>query len=89
MNKCLSIRVSGKVQGVGYRYFTVDAARKTGITGHVRNETDGTVFIEAEGTQEQLDTFILLCRKGPSRAIVTNITYQNSPTMGFNSFRIR
>jgi acylphosphatase len=89
MIKCLSIKISGKVQGVGFRYFALDAARKTGINGYVRNETDGTVFIEAEGTQEQLDIFISLCRKGPGRSMVTNIVYQSSPVMGHNSFIIR
>lgn len=74
---------------MGFRYFALDAARKTGINGYVRNETDGTVFIEAEGTQEQLDIFISLCRKGPGRSMVTNIVYQSSPVMGHNSFIIR
>ncbi|MBW6489587.1 MAG: acylphosphatase [Lentimicrobium sp.] len=89
MKKCITIRVSGKVQGVGFRYYTADAANKTGISGYVKNETDGSVLIEAEGTPDQLTLFLQLCRQGPVRSVVSNLMYNDSPLMSYTSFRIR
>lgn len=45
----------GDVQGVGFRYWAAQAARDLGITGWVRNEYDGSVEMEAQGTEEELD----------------------------------
>lgn len=50
-----SIRVYGSVQGVGFRYRTKYAAESLGVTGWVRNELDGSVSMELQGTEEQID----------------------------------
>lgn len=89
MKKCITISISGKVQGVGFRYFTLNAANKTGISGYVQNEPDGSVRIEAEGTPGQLTLFMQLCRQGPARAMVNSLTHHESPLMSYTSFRIR
>ncbi|HUT38109.1 MAG TPA: acylphosphatase [Methanoregula sp.] len=47
----------GRVQGVGYRYFVTDCARKAGLSGFVKNMPDGSVLMVAEGGQEALDLF--------------------------------
>lgn len=52
----------GRVQGVGFRYRAVDAARKIGLTGWVRNEYDGTVQMEAQGTPEKINALVKAMR---------------------------
>lgn len=58
--------VEGHVQGVGFRYFTMDQARRLGLSGWVRNLPDGSVEAEAEGPREDLLVFWKLWRKGLS-----------------------
>lgn len=63
--KRLQIRVYGQVQGVFFRDSAKKEADKLGLGGFVRNEADGTVYIEAEGEKEKLEEFLKWCRKGP------------------------
>lgn len=65
-----NIRIRGKVQGVGFRETTKYVADQSGIKGFVRNEADGSVYIEAEGEQWELDAFLEWCNDGPDRAKV-------------------
>ncbi|MCR5678348.1 MAG: acylphosphatase [Agathobacter sp.] len=58
------IRVQGFVQGVGFRYRARQAADYVGVTGWVRNDADGAVTMEAQGTEEQIDTMLLMIQKG-------------------------
>ncbi|WP_423188808.1 acylphosphatase [Alkalibacterium sp. f15] len=60
--------ISGRVQGVGFRFSTQQAADEAGVKGIVRNENDGTVYVEAVGDEKQLSQFIEALRKGPSPA---------------------
>ncbi|HEX5438197.1 MAG TPA: acylphosphatase [Gemmatimonadaceae bacterium] len=69
----LHVEVSGMVQGVGFRWFTVQAARRLGVGGWVRNRADGTVEIVASGTQADLDRFLMVVRRGPSGARVERV----------------
>ena len=55
---------SGHVQGVGFRYRAAKAAEMYGCTGWVRNDWDGTVSMEIQGTEEQIDRVILAIEKG-------------------------
>ena len=57
--------ISGRVQGVGFRHSARSNARYHGITGFVKNKPDGSVYIEAEGSRNQLDEFVEWCKKGP------------------------
>ena len=57
-------RFYGHVQGVGFRYRAKHAAEQLGVTGFVRNRYDGSVEMEAEGPEEQLDCLIALIEKG-------------------------
>jgi len=52
------IQITGDVQGVGFRWSAANEARSRGINGFVKNETDGTVYIEAEGYRDQLNYFV-------------------------------
>jgi acylphosphatase len=70
MVRQLNIRVSGKVQGVFFRASTKEKADALGIHGFVRNERDGSVYIEAAGDERVLEQFVDWCRHGPPRAHV-------------------
>ena len=65
--------VSGLVQGVGFRYFTQDAAERLHLTGYVRNLRDGRVEAYAIGTAEQLARFRAAVEKGPRGAMVHGV----------------
>ena len=58
------IRVYGSVQGVGFRYRTEHAAESVGATGWVRNDPDGSVFMEIQGTEEQIDKVFMMVSQG-------------------------
>ena len=64
--KKVSIQVTGLVQGVGFRYMTKLTADQIGVYGIVRNESDGSVYIEANGEPERIDQFIEKIRNSPS-----------------------
>lgn len=65
--------ISGRVQGVFFRYSTKDEADALGITGWVRNRREGTVETVAEGPRDKLDKFVEWCRHGPPHARVTDV----------------
>ncbi len=89
MKKAAIIIVSGRVQNVGFRFHTLKTAEEYNISGFVKNQPDGTVYIEAEGEAENLDRFILWCHGGPSWARVDHINIQNAPVQNHKDFRIR
>ena len=71
--KNVHLTIKGKVQGVGFRYSAIRKAREHNIKGFVKNQYDGTVFIEAEGDETDLDYFIIWCHKGPFSARVDHV----------------
>jgi len=85
----LNIKVTGKVQGVWFRQSTLEEAQKLGVKGFVRNEPDYSVYIEAEGSEEQLKEFIEWCRKGPQLARVDKLETTESAVKNFTEFKIR
>ncbi|HMA64499.1 MAG: acylphosphatase [Fibrobacterota bacterium] len=74
MVKRVSLVVSGRVQSVGFRYFTRDIASEMNLTGFVRNAEDGRVEIEVQGDSELLETFVEKIRVGPQLSKVTSYT---------------
>lgn len=84
-----SIKVSGKVQGVFFRASTKDQADTLGILGFVRNEPDGSVFIEAEGEEGTLHRFIAWCKQGPRQARVDQCQVSEKEISGFKAFDVR
>ena len=70
--------VSGRVQGVGFRYFTLDAARREGLSGYVRNLDDGRVEALAEGEAESVVRFERALRQGPSRSRVEHVLIEDA-----------
>lgn len=82
------ISVIGRVQGVGYRRYTLASAQKNNITGMVKNMDDGSVLIHAFGEESNLINFIASCKKGPSYSDVENLKISATPLIHFTSFEI-
>ena len=71
--------VSGRVQGVGFRWFTLNTANLIGIKGYVKNLPTGQVEIVARATPEQLERFVMEIKKGPSFSRVETIKTETLP----------
>jgi acylphosphatase len=69
----LHVRLSGRVQGVGFRWFVRERARREGLAGWVRNNADGTVEIAARGDDEAVGRFSESIRQGPPGAKVERV----------------
>src|SRR6478609_7082362 len=83
-------RVSGRVQGVGFRYFAQDAARREGLHGYATNQDDGSVEVVAEGEAESVERFERALRQGPSRSRVEHVVVDElDPHQGHQGFSIR
>ena len=82
--------VSGQVQGVNFRYYTIERARQLRLTGWVKNLPDGTVEALAEGPRPALDKFLEFLRHGPPAAAVTDVQAQWLTATGeFDGFDVR
>ena len=86
----LEIRIKGRVQGVGFRHFTMQQARRLGVNGWVRNESDGSVRVVAEGAKDVLEQLLERLKKGPSSARVEDVKPQWSNASGdVSGFTVR
>ena len=84
------IVVTGVVQGVGFRYFTLHLARSLHLAGYVRNRMDGAVEVEAEGDENSVHAFLEDLSRGPRGAYVTGMEVENlEPDAGYDSFEVR
>jgi len=82
--------ISGRVQGVAFRYYTQDIAQSLGIKGWVRNCWDGKVEVVAEGEEGQVKELIDWCHQGPRSAIVEKVDIEWEEYKGeFSTFGIR
>lgn len=73
MKKCIQITVTGKVQGVFYRKYAVAKALELRITGIIKNQNDGSVYIEACAEDDVLSLFVDWCYSGSPNALVANV----------------
>jgi acylphosphatase len=81
--------VRGRVQGVGFRWFVEREAKTLGISGWVRNNSDGSVEVLATGTRDQLSGLRSRLQQGPRAARVDNVQeLEAKPVSGLNTFRI-
>jgi acylphosphatase len=88
-SRALRIRVDGRVQGVGFRWFARRAAQELGLHGCVRNLPDGRVEVEVAGDPEPLEAFRQRLRQGPPGSRVTGLTEQElSPAPAWDGFVI-
>jgi acylphosphatase len=81
--------ISGRVQGVGYRYFAERSALATGVTGWARNLDDGRVEVHANGSAAQLEDFEARLRMGPRFADVRSVEVREEAVLDLHSFDIR
>ena len=88
MVKSYQVRIQGKVQGVFYRHSAQAEARRLGLTGFARNESDGSVYIEAEGEDASLGQFVQWCNVGPASASVSRVDYGEQTPKDFTEFQI-
>ena len=83
----IRVRISGRVQGVGYRNWCVREATQLGINGWVRNRADGTVEALFEGRKVAVEKMITLCHEGPLFADVSTITSEPAKGITEKGFR--
>ena len=80
--------ISGRVQGVGYRYSTIDEAERLGVNGWVRNLPDGRVEAVFEGSREIVEEIIRWCHKGPRAAVVKEVAVEYESPEGLVEFKM-
>ena len=88
-DKHFNIRVTGKVQGVFFRASVMDKALDLGLRGFVRNEPDGSVYIEAEGPEKQLNLLAEWCKTGSQFSKVEDVLLKISSVNSFRAFEIQ
>jgi acylphosphatase len=88
MVKHLNIKIFGRVHNVGFRFGAAEAARELKILGFARNEFDGSVYIEAEGEEKDLQKFLEWCEKGPSWSGVEKVVKSEGEIKNYLNFDI-
>jgi len=81
-------RVSGMVQGVGFRYSAIREAQRLGVNGWVRNAADGDVEVWAEGLPENIALFLSWLHCGPQYARVDSVEKEDREPMGYRGFDV-
>jgi acylphosphatase len=82
-------RITGRVQGVGYRYFALQEANALGVAGYARNLPDGSVEVLAEGKADAVQAFEAKLREGPAFARVEIVDKEPLAERGDQGFHIR
>ena len=88
MLKNLNIKVSGRVQGVGFRYFAKCQAEKLDIKGFVQNQSDGSVYLEVEQEAVVLDKFLAWCQKGSPWSKIKSVDVKVGEVKNHSHFNI-
>ncbi len=83
------LRITGRVQGVGYRAWAIEAAARLGLRGWVRNRLDGSVEVLAIGRDGAVAALIEACRDGPFAARVSDVAVSEAADDGSDGFRPR
>ena len=89
LRKAVRVHVFGRVQGVWYRGWTVETASGLGLSGWVRNRSDGTVEALFAGPPETVDRMVEACRRGPPAAVVRDVAVETADDPGPGSFEQR
>ncbi|MCH1519947.1 MAG: acylphosphatase [SAR324 cluster bacterium] len=88
VQKRISLLITGKVQGVGYRYSVKLKAESMAIRGYVRNQLDGSVFVTVQGENTAVENFVKWCYKGSSAALVRGVEKIPGSIEDFGEFKI-
>ncbi|MEI7664361.1 MAG: acylphosphatase [Bacteroidota bacterium] len=86
--KHVNITLTGKVQRVGFRFYSMEAAARYSINGFIMNSGHDQVYIEAEGSDENIHLFLSWCRKGPVGARVDNLEMSEAPLKNFSGYKV-
>jgi len=89
MPVALHVRVTGRVQGVFFRAWARDEAQALGVSGWIRNCSDGSVEALLEGEAEAIEELIDLLREGPPGAQVEDVEIEEADREGLSSFEVR
>jgi acylphosphatase len=87
--KAVAITITGRVQNVGFRFHTQKQAQEMELTGFVRNRPNGSVYVEAQGSAEAIERFILWCHQGSLWARVDKVQVQEIPIGDYEGFMIK
>ncbi|HEX9192178.1 MAG TPA: acylphosphatase [Burkholderiales bacterium] len=82
------LKISGRVQGVGFRYAMAEEAERLGVTGWARNRRDGTVEAVVDGAPEAIEAILAWARRGPRAAHVSDVQVAEVQG-GFERFELR
>lgn len=82
------VRVTGRVQGVAFRYHAQQEALRHGLTGWVRNDADGSVELHLEGPGDEIDALVAWCRHGPPAARVRDVAVREAAELGGTTFEV-
>ena len=88
MLKTVAIEITGKVQGVFFRKYTLQTGRRLNLCGFVRNLTDGSVYVEATGSGLQLKELVAWCHKGSPLAVVKQVLVREISVIHKEPFQI-
>jgi acylphosphatase len=88
VTRAVDLLVTGRVQGVSFRWYAAREATRLGLTGWVRNEPDGSVRARAEGDDDAVDALVSWCRQGPPSARVDDAAVTEVEPSGATSFVI-
>ncbi|WP_199138477.1 acylphosphatase [Pedobacter sp. ASV12] len=86
--KHINIKVTGKVQGVFFRASTKAVADQMGVKGWVKNQKDGSVYIEAEASETILGLFLDWCKEGPEKSVVENVEVADGEIKNYRNFEV-
>jgi len=86
--KTIRIKINGLVQGVFFRKYISDEAKKLDIKGHVRNLDSGEVEVVAEGISEDVEKLVSVCKKGAPHSNIKSVDVQEMNHIGFDEFKI-
>jgi acylphosphatase len=89
VDKAVSVRVTGRVQGVAFRWYAVEEAQRLGVLGWIRNEPDESVAGHFEGPDDAVDALVAWCGHGPSSASVRHVAVTEARATGAAEFTIR
>ncbi|WP_420176382.1 acylphosphatase [Luteococcus sp. OSA5] len=87
--RAVTATIHGRVQGVGFRWSCLQQAEDLGVQGWVRNLSDGSVEVWAEGEDRAVEHLLSWCRKGPRWAQVDEVAVRAAKPAGHTDFRVR
>jgi acylphosphatase len=86
--RCVLVRVTGRVQGVGFRDWTVRETRKLGLEGWVRNQPDGSVKAVIAGSEAAVSAMLEAFMQGPDLAAVADVIWEPAEDLGLSGFQV-